>query len=378
LTSIVNPDLAMRPSGLVSWNEPDQRRQSLRRLRDLVRYGLTIRAPKVRVLHKDVDPRIARLERFARLSADDAFSSVVVVRDDAIIHERYANDFEPEQVHSIMSLSKTSMALAVGRQVAEGNLELSARVGDYLPEIGSAYADATVQDVLDMNWSNDYSEDFADPYSDVWRHEWVAGWRVVPEDPPPLREFLASLGGGRPNASGETDYKDANSDVLAWLVERVSGRSVRDHILALAEAAGIEHTLFVGCDRTFLPVVSFGISMTARDTARWGRLLLDGLGVDGQQVGDLTFLRAATTNPGSAYRLNGRLPDRWHYSNHLVSNGRWIGHIGYAGQWLAVDHQTRTILLWFSVLESFSGMEDEYHADLYQSDDDLFDMLSND
>lgn len=368
----------MQPSGFVSWNEPDRRRQSFRRLRDLVRYGLTIRAPRVRILSKAVDPRIARLERLARLSADDAFAAVIVLRDDAIIHERYAPDFGSEQLHSIMSISKTSMALAVGKQVAEGRVDLSARVGDYLPEIGNAYSDATVQQVLDMNWSNDYSEDFADPESDVWHHEWVAGWRVTPKEPPPLRDFLASFGGGRPNTSGETDYKDANTDVLAWLVERVSGRSVRDHILELAEAAGIESTLFVGCDRTFVPVVSFTMSMTARDLARWGMLLLDGVGVDGQQVGDRSFIRAAATNSGTAYRLNQRLPEGWHYSNQLISNGRWVGHLGYAGQWLAVDHETRTVLVWFSVLESITGMEDEYHADLYQTADDVFELLSND
>jgi len=376
LSSIINPDLEMQPSGFVQWNEPDRRRQSFRRLRDLVRHGLTIRAPRVRVLSKAVDPRIARLERLARLSADDAFAAVVVVRDDAIVHERYAPDFDSGQLHSIMSISKTTMALAVGRQVAEGTIDPSARVGDYLPEIGSAYSDATVQQVLDMDWSNNYSEDFADPASDVWRHEWVAGWRATPEEPPPLRDFLASFEGGRPNASGETDYKDANTDVLAWIVERVSGRSIREHILELAEAAGIESTLFVGCDRTFVPVVSFTMSMTARDLARWGMLLLDGVGVDGQEVGDGSFIRAATTNPGTTYRLNQRLPEGWHYSNQLMSNGRWVGHLGYAGQWLAVDHETRTVLVWFSVLESVSGMEDDYHADLYQTADDVFRLLS--
>jgi hypothetical protein len=335
-----------------------------------------VRAPKVRVLPKSIDPRIARLERFTRLSSDDAFSAVVVVRDGTIVHERYAGDFADDQLHSIMSLSKTSMALAVGRQWADGRINLSGRIGDYLPEMGTAYIDATVQQVLDMNWSNDYSEDFSDPKADVWRHEWVAGWRVLDHEPPTLREFLASFGDGRPNASDEIDYKDANTDVLAWVVERVSGQSLCDHIRNLAEAAGIEGTLFIGCDRTFLPIVSFCFSLTARDLARWGMLLLDGEGVDGQMVGDRTFIGAAKTNPGTAFRMGGRVPAGWHYSNQLMSNGRWVGHLGYAGQWLAVDHETRTVLVWLSALESLSGMEDEYHADLYQTADDLFALLS--
>jgi CubicO group peptidase (beta-lactamase class C family) len=93
-------------------------------------------------------------------------------------------------------------------------------------------------------------------------------------------------------------------------------------------------------------------------------------------VGDRTFIGAAKTNPGTAFRMGGRVPAGWHYSNQLMSNGRWVGHLGYAGQWLAVDHQTRTVLVWLSALESLSGMEDEYHADLYQTADDLFALLS--
>lgn len=375
--AIMNPGLVMQPFGFVLWNEPGRRRSSFRRLRDLARYGLTMRAPRVRILPKHIDPGIARLERFARLSADDAFSAVIVVRDGLIVHERYAPDFGPHELHSIMSISKTSMALAVGQQVMEGRLDLSARVGDYLPEIGEGYAEATVQQLLDMNWSNDYSEEFTDPEADVWRHEWVAGWRVLEAEPPTLRDFLASFGGGKPNATGETDYKDANTDVLAWIVERVSGRSIRDHLLELVEAAGIEGTVFVGCDRTFVPVVSFALSMSARDLARWGLLLLDGVGVDGHQIADASFIRSATGNAGTSYRLNQLLPPHWRYSNHLMTNGRWVGHLGYAGQWLAVDHATRTVLVWLSVLESFSGMEDEYHADLYQSADDLFQLVSH-
>jgi hypothetical protein len=53
-----------------------------------------------------------------------------------------------------------------------------------------------------------------------------------------------------------------------------------------------------------------------------------------------------------------------------------VGHLGYAGQWLAVDHETATVLVWLSALESISGMEAEYQADLYQTADDLFALLS--
>lgn len=372
-----NPDLVVGRAGLVEWNLPERRRHSLRNLRDLIRYGITIRAPGVRVLEKNIDPRIGAIDRIARLTTGEAFCAMVVVHNGKVIYEKYAPDFSPDRPHSIMSISKTTMALAIGRRVEEGRIDLSATLRNYLPEVGSGYADATVQQVLDMDVVNTYTEDFADPASTVWAHEAVVGWRVLPnnKEPPTMREFLSRIEGGGTNTSRETNYKDANTDLLGWLVERVAGQSLREHLVEIFEAAGIEKTAFVACDRTFTPVVSFGISLTARDLARYGMLLLDGLGVNGQQVGHAGFIHAAKTNAGTLFRLNKAIPSDWRYSNHLLTNGRWVGHPGYAGQWLAVDHLTRTVLAYFSALESYSGMEDEYHADVYAIMDDLVEVL---
>ena len=51
------------------------------------------------------------------------------------------------------------------------NLDLNKKISDYLPDIGSGYASATVQDVLDMNIENSYSEDYNDPYTSSYLHE---------------------------------------------------------------------------------------------------------------------------------------------------------------------------------------------------------------
>jgi CubicO group peptidase (beta-lactamase class C family) len=377
--SIPNPDLVVRPTGLVDWNLPEHRRQSLSTLRDLVRYGMTVRAPRVRLLAKDVDHRIGGIDRVARLTTGEPFRAMVVVRDGGIVYEKYAPDFSPDRLHSIMSISKTTMALAVGRQVAEGRIDPSATVPNYVPEIGSGYADATVQQVLDMDVVNAYTEDFGDPTSTVWQHEAVVGWRVLPDDEEPstLREFLLTIEAANVHAPHEVNYKDANTDLLGWIVERVAGRSLSERLVEIFEAAGIERSAFLACDRAFTPLVSFGISLTARDLARYGMLLLDGVGVDGRRVGDPSFIHAAKSNTGTPFRLNRAVPSDWHYSNQLLTNGRWVGHPGYAGQWLAVDHDTRTVLAYFSVLESYSGMEDAYHADVYALIDDVLETLED-
>jgi len=82
--------------------------------------------------------------------------------------------------------------------------------------MGSGYADATIQQVLDMNVVNDYSEDFADPEATYYRHEEAMGLRL-PSDS--LREetqpsFLTRItSSDTRNDTGQLQYKDANTDV---------------------------------------------------------------------------------------------------------------------------------------------------------------------
>ena len=52
-----------------------------------------------------------------------------------------------------------------------GSLDEKAKVGDLIPELtGSAFADATLRQVLEMTTGLDYSEDYSDPEADVWAY----------------------------------------------------------------------------------------------------------------------------------------------------------------------------------------------------------------
>ncbi|MER8401995.1 hypothetical protein [Mesorhizobium sp. M1348] len=87
-------------------------------------------------------------------------------------------DFGPARLHPIMSITKTTLNLMLGGAVANGLVHLDARVGTYLPEIGSGYAEATVKAVADMNVANDFSEDMSDPYTSAFDMEAATGWRL--------------------------------------------------------------------------------------------------------------------------------------------------------------------------------------------------------
>jgi len=367
-----NPDLVAQPGEMESWNSPVNRRASFHNLHRIARFGFSLRASKVLELPGCTDTRIAQLNSVQDLCNSDIFSAMVILRGERLVYEQYAPDFAPHQAHTIMSITKTMIHLIIGRCVEDGLIDLRATVCDYLPEIGSGYADATIQDVLDMNIVNHYSEDYSDPHTTALLHNVSMGWRLPAADTSPTsnREFLCTIeSNDLLNRSGEVHYKSASTDVLAWVAERVSSQSLRDYLVRIVEAAGIEHTFHMSTDHTGVPNANGGACLSARDLARFGLIFTrQCIGVNGERVGSHAFTNAARRCTGPTYPP----PDSHiHYGNQLETDGRWIGHGGWGGQLLIVDPETATVVVFFSVLENQSASDDKYSRAIVQMAEDV-------
>jgi CubicO group peptidase (beta-lactamase class C family) len=352
LITIPNPELTVLGGNKSYLTHADHRRYGWHNLHRIARYGMSFRAARVLALEKRMDLRIADLEDVRRLTALPWFSAMVVLRGADILFERYAPDFAPSAPHSIQSITKTTMNLVLGRLVEQGKLDLSQKISDYIPEIGSGYSAATVQQVLNMDVVNDYSEDFADPQATYYRHEEAMGWRL-PLDPAceaTQHSFLTRIASADTrNTTGHTQYKDANTDVVGWVVERASGRPLRAFLADIVDASGLEGTFYVTTDRDGTPALDGGASMTPRDLARYFALFARrGMGANGERVGSAAFLEQ-TLNSGVAMSS----PREWlRYSNHLNVAGRTVGHAGWGGQYALANLETGTVAVFLSVLEN--------------------------
>jgi CubicO group peptidase (beta-lactamase class C family) len=365
MTTERNPDLLVGEGHRPGWNQPDRRRHAFHHMHAVFRYSLGIRASAVLRLRKGVDRRIGDLEPVRRLTSTPYFSGLIAAHESRILFEAYAPDFGPAQPHSIQSITKTTMNLAVGLLVERGRLELDRPVSHYLPDIGSGYATATVQDLLDMNVINDYSEDYGDPLASVFLHEAAMGWRLPGPEGAELtsREFVRGIKSvDVTNRTGLVQYKSANTDVVGEIVERVSGRSLREILIDIVEAAGLEGTLHIGTDRAGTPIINGGACVTARDLARYALLFVrGGRGVRGQQVGSRAFIETTRTRPGVPYAS----PRDWlRYSNHVATNGQCVGHGGYGGQYMLANVDTGIVVVFFSVLENDSAFDPAYSAEV--------------
>ncbi len=357
-----NPDLVVGADNKQRWNQTQHRRQGFHNAHKLFRRCLLLRAREQLVLEAD------RLETaippgLRDLLAHPAFSAFVCAAGSRILFEAQAADFDTRRPHSIQSVTKLHMHLIIGRLLAQGLLELEKPVQHYLPDIGSGYAGARIQDLLDMNLANDFSEDYGDHLSDCYAEEIALGWRLPPSGEPEitLRDFACRItGGDLTNRSGQADYKSANTDVLTLISAAVSPLSLAAQLEAITDAVGHESAFHISLSPEHLPAFSGGGCLSARDLARFGLLLArGGRDIHGKTFANTDFLKASLQRP--APRLSP--PRDWlRYSNHLMTDGRLVGHAGYGGQFLLVDLESGLACAFLSVLENEAGHDEDYMA----------------
>jgi CubicO group peptidase (beta-lactamase class C family) len=362
LTLYPNPDLSVGPDGWTCWNSAPKRRHGFHNLHRISRYAQSYRASRVLDLSLSADLSIAAREDVRRLTTLPWFSAMAVTEGDRLIHEAYAADFGPDQPHSIMSISKMAMNLMIGRLWEDGRLTLDETVGEVLPWISPGYHGATLQDVLNMNVRNGYDEDYANPHTTAFLHEAATGGRLPDGTEQDNKAFLATIGlaPGATDTSNPTGlclYKSANTDVLAAVVEARGGRPLGLWLADLADAAGAEAALHMTTDRTGFPTFSGGICLTARDLCRYGAVFArKGLGVDGRPFGSGAFVERTLTGGIAMPAPRGHL----RYSNQSNTNGTWLGHAGYGGQYLVANPGTGRVACFLSVLQNREGYASDY------------------
>ncbi len=364
--TIPNPDLTVDKNNKQRWNQPEHRRHGFHNANKLFRRALMVRSKNVLVLEPQKDTIVQISSNLQNLLDHPAFSALCCIHKDKIVLEVAANDFSTTRPHSIQSISKLHVHLIVGRLVEQGALMLNARVGDYLPDIGSGYAEAPIQAVLDMAVTNNFSENYFDPNSDCFTEEIALGWRL-PSDThlveTDLTKFTNSITGYEDRGVHSiAQYKSANTDVLTRIIARVSSKTLAQHIEEIADAIGYEGAFYISLSPEGYPAFSGGGCLSARDLARFGLIFSrDGKDLAGQPFANNEFL--SKTISRSAPMLSE--PKNWlRYSNHLMTDGRFVGHAGYGGQFLMTDTQNKTSLSFLSVLENEDGYDDAYMGDV--------------
>ena len=213
-----------------------------------------------------------------------------------------------------------------------------------------------------MNVINHFVEDYDEDGADSYAQEAAMGWRVLASgEEPTIREFIyAVTGDDLRNRGNEVNYLSANTEVLALIFDQLCSGALPEMIYDIVEAAGFEECLHISTSRDAIPALSGGGCLSAIDLARFGLLMVQIARGDAPEFGAGDFTRNTLT------RDAGHLPaprDTVRYADHVMTNGRWIGHAGYGGQFLMADLTSGTVIAYLSVLENESGYCAEYMAE---------------
>ena len=377
LKSEANPSLVVVRDNKPKWYLPETRRAGYRNLHKINRYGLLYRSDLVLKLNKKYNKKIQNIPSVKKIINHKYFCSLLVGKDQDILYEKYASDFTNKTPQTIMSITKMFVNLFIGELVKKKIIKLNHKISKYLPNIGTGYAKATIQDVLDMNIENAYSEDYTDPYTSSYMHEPVCGWRLPKDLNEKIgqEEFLNKIKSNKnKDLSNKTEfshYKSANTDVLGLLIEKVSKKKLKDWVLDVVEAAGFEDALYMGTDRFGMPWISGGACLISRDFLRYGLLFSrKGFGVGNRKVGSSKFFNQTLKNKGTKYMELSKNKFLY-YSNSTMKLNDWIGHSGLGGQFLAINLKTGITASYFSVIDTPSGTDENYKKAMINMMDEI-------
>lgn len=186
---------------------------------------------------------------------------VVVEKRGRIVYEHTWNGFDPDKDQVVWSVSKSLTSLLIGIAAEEGRLSVEQPAADFVTEWkGTPAAAVKVVDLLSMD-----SGRYADHQTD---------WVTLPFEAPDQTAFAIGLPQQYPPGT-HWAYNNAAVQVLDRVIERATGEPTVDYAQRqLFAPLGIEATWLR--DRAGHPWTYGGATMSCRDLARIGHLMLNG------------------------------------------------------------------------------------------------------
>jgi CubicO group peptidase (beta-lactamase class C family) len=276
--------------------------------------------------------------------AHQRVTGLLVIKDGAILFERYQYERKPADRFISHSMAKSIVSLAVGIAVAEGKIaSLDDLVSKYVPKLaGSPYGETTIRNVLRMSSGVQFSEAY-DGNDDLTRFV-IA--RNRDGSIAALREFQTR------EAEQGTRFHYASSEtvILTVLLQEVTGTTLSEYLTArLWQPMGSEAdaTWIKSTDGTVSGYGNF--NATLRDYGRLGMLLANDGMVGGKQIVPKEYLLDATDwhrqplafQPRKATPYFGYGYQFWHFPGEK----RRFAFLGVYGQSIFVDPELKLVMV---------------------------------
>ncbi|MDY0871771.1 serine hydrolase domain-containing protein [Dongia rigui] len=354
------------------WDRPPHNRWAFHHIREILPTAEVWRGsgpvsalPRRPFRLDDVRFQAARGELTIRQFLDDSFTDgFIVLKDGAIVFERYMNGMTERSAHLSQSVAKSLTGALIGILSHRGALDPNGLVTDYLPELkATGYDGATLQQILDMSSGVAYDETYTDPFSDVGQTDVASGWKPKPAGdtrawPRSIWQQILGLKQCNAEHGARFNYRSIETDVLAFVAERVTGQRLPQLISAeIWQKLGCEENSYYTVDAEGYALADGGFNATLRDYARFGLMIAQDGVIDGRQVVPAAWIAETrrgdpdqfdadyrATMPFGAYRNQFWLPDY---------RGRATNCLGVFGQWIHADPDTGIVIVKLSSWPDF-------------------------
>ncbi|WP_205696892.1 serine hydrolase [Conexibacter sp. SYSU D00693] len=264
---------------------------------------------------------------------------VAFLHDGKVVADHYVNGWSSSVRHQPWSVTKSFVSALVGIALHEGKVgSLQDPIDRYVPELaGTAWAGTTIRNLLAMESGVHWDEGTPVLAVNTQVQQWIqAGLDLLTDGAlgQTRNEFLKSLPRVAPQGT-RFSYNSGNTQVLAWMLERVYGQPFNEVISEkLWAPAQMDGDAKVMTDRVGDAIASQGLYARVFDLARFGELFRHGGRTpDGTQVVPEAWVRESTTmtqNSEGRYALQwwrGALADTYDAS-------------GFQGQKISVTPST--------------------------------------
>lgn len=279
----------------------------------------------------------------------DSVDGYIVIKDGQVLYERYFGAFQPHDKHLWASATKSIIGSLFGVLVSDFGVDLAKSPADYVPELaGSAFANLSIRQVLNMVSALDFSEEYDDMVPGSVHMEYFRRLGLIPawdlmqldprqdETPRGARGYLPAF---EQNASLKIgtrfEYHSPNVDVIGWLIETVTQMPLAEFVRRyLWSRLQPEHDAFFAADTEFNPIATGGFNSTLRDAARFGLMALGHGQAGGGQIVNHDWM-------ADTYALTDE--DRAAWRNSMFADPHEITYMpdceGYRSFWWVCDAQ---------------------------------------
>ena len=242
-------------------------------------------------------------------------TGMVVIKDDAIVFEKYYRG-NTEKTRTISwSVAKSFVSALIGVAVREGFIkDIRQPITDYVPQLkGSGYDGVSIKDIMNMSSGIRFNEDYGDFFSDIQRMGRTIAFGTS------LDDFVASLANERKPGTYR-HYVSADTQALGMLLRESTKTGVTSYLEEkIWKKIGMESDAYWLVDGNGMEMVFGGLNAVLRDYARFGLLYLNNGKWGNEQVVPAEWVKASVT-PDAPHLMPGKDPSH-----------DWT--LGYGYQW---------------------------------------------